>query len=272
MNGLNARQRIEAAYHDRWAVDIEADSLLVEPNFMASTAVENRFILEYFGDLSGKKLLDVGCGAGESSIYFARQGAHVTAIDISEGQLGVARKFAADCNVEVAFHQLPLERIDSLNASFDLIYGNGVLHHVDLYQSARALAAVLRPNGKGAFIEPLSHNPIIWLYRKMAAAVRTPTERPLYIRDVEIFREFFTGVMHREFWLLSAAVFVLFLLKGINPSKVRYWKRVITAADEISTVHKHLFRLDRFLLQKVPKLGRYCWNTVVYFQGSRYGK
>ena len=65
--------------------------------FEAPTALENRFILSQMGPLSGKKLLDIGAGLGESSVYFALQGAHVTTVDISrlmvETALQLGRKF-----------------------------------------------------------------------------------------------------------------------------------------------------------------------------------
>ena len=270
MNPMTQRQTIEAAYYDKWAEQIDVDSVLIEASFSAPTAVENRFILKNFGDLSGKRILDTGCGAGESAVFFALRGARVTAIDISEGQIGVARELAKRNGVDIEFHRLPLENIGSLNRSFDLIYGNGVLHHVDLIKSAAVIGKVLASDGKAAFIEPLSHNPVIWIYRKMAESVRTPTEKPLSMKDIKKLERLFEHIRHEEFWFLSTFVFAIFLIKGMSPSKVRYWKQLIIGADEIESIHRFLFRIDCWLLKKAPWIRRYCWNTVILIEGGHY--
>src|SRR6476661_8607083 len=73
----------ETIFHDGWASSTSVASVRVRECFEAPTAVENQFILQKMGPLAGKRLLDVGAGLGESSVYFALQGADVTMIDIS---------------------------------------------------------------------------------------------------------------------------------------------------------------------------------------------
>src|SRR5579862_5997022 len=75
--------RREVAFHDDWAASTALDDVLVRECFEAPTAVENQFILSQMGDLRGKKLLDIGAGLGESSVYLAMRGAQVTTVDIS---------------------------------------------------------------------------------------------------------------------------------------------------------------------------------------------
>ena len=77
-----AQQR-EAAFHDAWAGDTRIEDVLVHECFEAPTALENQFILRLMGPLFGKRILDIGAGLGESSVYFALQGARVTIVDIS---------------------------------------------------------------------------------------------------------------------------------------------------------------------------------------------
>ncbi|MBI4680579.1 MAG: SAM-dependent methyltransferase, partial [Nitrospirae bacterium] len=52
----------EICFHDNWAESINLDEIMVDECFEACTAPENRLILKELGDLSGKKLLDLGCG------------------------------------------------------------------------------------------------------------------------------------------------------------------------------------------------------------------
>src|SRR5688500_11171572 len=53
------------------------------------------------GDMRGKDLLDYGCGMGEESIYFAKLGAHVTAIDISDVGISTLKKRAAHNKLDI---------------------------------------------------------------------------------------------------------------------------------------------------------------------------
>src|SRR5579862_8768860 len=82
----NTAQR-ETEFHDAWANETSIENVLVRQCFEAPTAMENQFILSQMGEPKGKRLLDVGSGLGESSVYFALQGARVTMTDISPGMV-----------------------------------------------------------------------------------------------------------------------------------------------------------------------------------------
>ena len=91
----------ESAFHDLWALSTPLEQIAVHEAFEAPTAVENRAILAAMGDLAGKRLLDVGCGLGESSVYFALRGALVTAVDLSPGMVECAVKLGRVHGVEI---------------------------------------------------------------------------------------------------------------------------------------------------------------------------
>ena len=83
MENLSSIHQREADFHDEWARSTDIRSISVREAFEAPTAMENRFLLARMGNLAGKRLLDVGAGLGESSVYFALLGAQVTTTDIS---------------------------------------------------------------------------------------------------------------------------------------------------------------------------------------------
>ena len=91
MNSTHSRPPLETAsihsreteFHDNWAVSTPVSEVTVRQCFEAPTAVENQFILQQMGSLVGKRVLDIGAGLGESSVYFALRGAEVTMVDIS---------------------------------------------------------------------------------------------------------------------------------------------------------------------------------------------
>lgn len=262
----NHQQRIEreAAFHDEWAASIDPATTLVDETFTAPTAVENQYILEQFGPLRGKRILDYGCGAAEAGTYFAKQGAKVVGVDVSPGMLDVAKRLAERHGTSIEVRQVTGSAIPADAGEFDLIYGNGVLHHVDLSRAKPELARVLKPSGKACFIEPLTYNPVIEVYRRIADTVRTPDEHPLSFPDIDGFRAHFDDVSHREFWLSTLAIFLRFYLwERVDPKTERYWKKIYTDAERLRGFFTPLRRFDDILLSRLPVLGRLCWNTVI---------
>jgi 2-polyprenyl-3-methyl-5-hydroxy-6-metoxy-1,4-benzoquinol methylase len=81
----------------------------------------------------GKKVLEIGCGIGTDTINFARHGARVTAVDLTEKSLEVARQRAAVFGVQdrIRFYQANAEELSSVVPveSYDLVYSFGVIHH-----------------------------------------------------------------------------------------------------------------------------------------------
>ncbi|HVE13452.1 MAG TPA: class I SAM-dependent methyltransferase [Elusimicrobiota bacterium] len=258
------KQRTEQEFHDRWAKSIALDDLLVDQSFEACTAMENSYALAELSPVAGKRLFDLGCGAGETSVYMAKQGAVVSALDISPEMVAVGRRLAQKHGVKVEFLTGVAEKLPFPDGHFDLVFGNGVLHHVDLIPALREIKRVLKPGGKAAFIEPLKHNPVIKLYRRLASDNRTPMEFPLGFGDFARIREVFPRLKHKEFWLFSLYIFIHFyVVERASPSKVRYWKKVIEDAPRHERLIAFLRKLDDIALALCPPLGRLCWNTVL---------
>jgi SAM-dependent methyltransferase len=257
----------ERHFHDEWARTIDPDAVLVKESFEAVTAIENRFVLSQLGDLHGKRVLDVGCGSGEASIYFAQREAIVTALDISGAFLRVVTALCRKHHVRVAAIIAPVEFLPFEDETFDIVYGNAVLHHVEFPEAMREVHRVLKPNGRAFFIEPLAYNPVINVYRRMAGTMRTPDERPLAFADVRRLHGLYKRVEHREFWLLAQLVFVWFFIgMRSHPARERYWKKVIYDADKIAWLFRPLDAADRFIMKLFPFVSRLCWNSVVSLQ------
>ncbi len=82
---------------------------------------------------SGKRVLEIGCGIGTDTINFARSGATVTAVELSEASLALARKRASVYGVgnRIRFVCGNAEKLTDILAPepYDLIYSFGVIHH-----------------------------------------------------------------------------------------------------------------------------------------------
>ena len=130
--------------------------------------------LRLCGDVRGKRVLDVGCGAGENAIAFALPGAHVIAVDASTGQLQLARKLADAAEVRVEWHHGDAADLAFLRAdSIDLAIAIGLLGEVDdVDRLLRQVQRVLRPGG--AFVISLDHPAALALGRDHAAPGALP--------------------------------------------------------------------------------------------------
>lgn len=263
-DSLSKMLRQEESFHESWAKSINVAEVLVDEFFEACTAPENRMILGKLGDLRGKKILELGCGAGEASVYFAKKGADVTATDLSAGMLRVVEKLAERHAVSVATKQNASDHLDFPDGSFDIVYASNLLHHVDIEPTLAEARRVLKSGGIFASWDPLVHNPVIKVYRRMAMKVRTKGEHPLSMGDLRIFRRYFSRVDYDTTWLTTLWIFMKFyLIDRVHPDQERYWKKILLEHKALAPLYGRLARIDAVLLKALPFLRRYCWNIVV---------
>lgn len=117
------------------------DTVTYGPNI--STEAE----LKLLGDVSGKRVLDLGCGAGANAVALARAGARTIAVDESPDQVARARARIDAADVRVELHQVPLAELAFLRAdTIDAAVSVASLSMVeDIGRVFRQLHRVLRP-------------------------------------------------------------------------------------------------------------------------------
>jgi len=262
--GVCGRPSRESAFHDAWSESVDPAEVPVAKAFAAATCPENRHIADWLGDVSGLRVLDLGAGAGEAATWFALRGAQVTAADLSDGMLRLAEAVGRHHGVAFECVCCPAEELPFEPESFDVVYAANVFHHADKARALDEVRRVLRPGGRLACWDPLAHNPLINVYRRLARSVRSADERPLRMRDLSLFRERFSCVEHRTFWLFTLWLFLRFyVVEHVSPARERYWKKVVRESERLEGSYARLRRLDDWVLSKMPWLGRYCWNLVV---------
>lgn len=97
----------------------------------------------------GKRVLDVGCGNGYVLAQYARHGAHVHGIDLTEAALRLSRQRFELAGLDGDFQLTDGESIPHADASFDIVCAMGVLHHVaDPRPMVAEMLRVLKPGGQ----------------------------------------------------------------------------------------------------------------------------
>jgi SAM-dependent methyltransferase len=137
---------------------------------------------ELFQSLAGSsgKLLEVGCGIGVDSIRLAKCGFDVTAVDLTENALAVARENAARAGVSIDFRLGNAEGLDFPDATFDAVYSFGVLHHTpDIVAAVAEVHRVLKPGGV-AYVMLYARDSVVNAVHK---TFRLPYESPRDRKD-----------------------------------------------------------------------------------------
>jgi ubiquinone/menaquinone biosynthesis C-methylase UbiE len=102
-----------------------------------------------FSETRGKKVLEVGVGAGTDHLQFARSGAICTGVDLSEKSLQTASRRLAAEGLESAMRVADAEQLPFDDGTFDVVYSWGVIHHTsDTPRAAKEILRVLRPGGR----------------------------------------------------------------------------------------------------------------------------
>jgi SAM-dependent methyltransferase len=205
--------------------------------------------------LHGKTLLDVGCGDGLNTVILARLGARVTGLDISPAALELARRRAEINGVadRTNFICAPLELADLKPGSFDVVWGDGILHHVlaDLETVMKHLARACKPTGMMVFSEPLNEANFL---RRIRARIpvhtdATPDERPLLPQELELVSRYFGTLRTRKYGLLGRLD--RFILESHNYERSSLIRRVI--ANAVAAFD--YFALSVPLLEKLGGMG-----------------
>ncbi len=209
------RWKEEAQFFDQQAAKAGEQIRPVDPLVLRRYGQQQRrrFNKEYrfrlLGDLRGKTVLDVGCGDGLNVVTLAKLGAKVTGIDISPGAIELAQK-RVDVNGLTDSVRLlcsPIEAADIKDGTFDIVWGDAVLHHLIevLEPTMVQLRRCLKPGGMMIFSEPVNFNQTLRRMRFLfpSSGEFTPDERPLEPREIEIVRQYIPDVQMRWYHLFD---------------------------------------------------------------------
>ncbi len=192
----------------------EYDAMAVEYDVHNASSGANRYYerpatIALLGDISGKRVLEVGCGTGPLTEWLVDRGAAVVACDVSAAMLEIARSRVGD-RAELHHHDLaePLTFLE--DASVDLVVASLVFHYLrDWVAPLRELHRVLRPSGS---VVMSIHHPA-WDWRNHCP------------------EDYFAFLQVSEVW--------------VEPHTVTFWRRPLAAATDAFS--KAGFLIDRLV-------------------------
>jgi ubiquinone/menaquinone biosynthesis C-methylase UbiE len=121
----------------------------------------------------GKKLLEVGVGAGTDFINWVRSGADATGVDLTERGVALTRERVALEGLSATVLQADAENLPFPNDTFDIVYSYGVLHHSP--HTVRAISEVyrvLKPGGTALVMIYNARSWVVWMVWAMHCAAR----------------------------------------------------------------------------------------------------
>ncbi len=203
----------------------------------------------FLGELNGKTLLEIGCGSGEQACYFARLGGVITVIDISQESLNCASQLARHQKVKLKTVLMDAQQLAFPAQSFDLIYINSTLMHVDSLKVFEECSRVLKADGKLVLIEPMQFAPLVKFYR-FFSSYRKMKPKYLTFRMIREGRKYFSEYRSEGFYLFSSLLLPVFFVR------IRW----------LQGIYRSVAKIDSRLVKWFSFLQYGCWVSVTEFR------
>jgi len=168
-------------------------------------------------------------------------------VNISQRELNVGIEAARHTRLQPRFEIMDAHALAFPDAYFDIVFGTGMLHHLELERALAEIRRVLKPGGLMLFVEPQDNNPIGRLVRRLTPAARTEDEKPFDKPTLRLLARYFDCTFHFE---QLAAV----------PAGVL---SALLFQDKDNFLTRAAFSLDGGLLTAFPALGPYARYVLV---------
>lgn len=264
------RETFNTLVHQKW----DGKSLLVDkdkPPFAFYSGDLLDGAKKFLGNVAGKKILEIGCGNGELSIWLAKNNADAYGLDISDESIAIAEKRIVANNLtrNIHFVACPAEHVPYENDFFDIVFINVSLHHLDIDVALKELRRVLKPKGKLVAIEPLAFSNTIQNLRASKFFTRlypirqeTVTERILLMSDLQHIKTLYENTTYVPYRIFSPFIFKVKPL--FNFLARRCYPTVRDFEQQKQKLIRALQRNDEKLLRHLPFLKTFSRYVVIH--------
>jgi ubiquinone/menaquinone biosynthesis C-methylase UbiE len=244
-----------------WNRNLDTDNLsrpggathaFLEESFAFARTPEFEWLRERLGNIQGMRMVELGGGIGMHALIWAREGARVLVVDIALERMKALRTLAARAGLgdRILFVVGQAEAIPLRDNTADLAFTKSVLIHTEIPRAARDIHRILKPGGRGAFIEPMRRNPIIRVYRRLCGpAIWMKITRYFDEQCFKELREPFDLFFWKPFYLLSAGSF--------------FWQYGYRSLRRFQRSLPFWQRMDAKLTQWWPFLERWHWCAAI---------
>ena len=246
---LSEINKREKDFHNKLHLSEELERKSQGKFYKALYGLYSDFLNILENETKTKQVLDFGCGTGnftEKVINFDPR--KIVAVDISEEAIKKAKNNPRLNRKNIEYRVENCEDLSLNSESFDIAYGSGILHHLNLNKSLSELKRILKKDGKIVFIEPMATNPIINLYRKFTPNARTSDEHPFRSSDIELIKSLFVNVEVKYYGFLTLVFFLFYK----EPEKSNLFK-ILKKMDEIILNSRYFKFLAWSVLIKAKK-------------------
>ena len=264
-------QRRWDQYGSDWSKDIENNPeqhLISEcPSPLAHKAGYGR-LKRILSPMRGKKMLELGCGPGNFSVWLAKQGADVSAIDIGPEIVKAANRLAKINCANCEFSQGDMKSLDFDNSTYDAVIGLMVLHHLseaNVVKTLQECHRILRPGGVAVFYEPVENSKSFNLIQNLIPVGKKGSHK--YRPSILQRRAWAEYVQTLDDRTMTSREFILggeglFQETCISPYGFLVRLRKLLGFRSLSI----LISLDKILFRLLPPLRHFCQTVLVEYK------
>lgn len=249
LENITTKDLLEQEFYDREAEKFldNFDPALFRYDPDEKFPLRTQYFYSLLQDIAGKRVLDICCGHGFTSVKCAKNGAQVNSIDISPKMIKLTRKNAAFNNVSehITAEVMSAQEMSFPDNTFDYVTGLGALHHLNIQLAGREISRVVKNGGRVLFVEP--RIPFGWLINLRSIIPVPCNESPggAQLTDSEV-REFST------FFSETRITYYIFLQK-------------FARFPLICRFNDQLELMDQKLISRFPFLKKFCFAFVLDF-------